>query len=49
MKKTYLIPELTVTMLGTEDIMNLSKNVISVNATGDGDFDYLDFSALMNQ
>lgn len=48
MKKAYINPELTMTMLGSEDIMTLSTYEISVNATGDGDIDYLDFSTLMN-
>ena len=49
MKKTYKNPEITLTMLGTEDIMSLSTYEISVKTAGDGDLDYLDFSALMNQ
>ena len=48
MKKTYINPELFVTAINSKDIITFSPNEVTKNTIGDGDQDYLDFSAYLN-
>lgn len=49
MKKDYLNPEIFITLFNTGDVITFSPAELSINALGDGNADYIDFSALMNQ
>ena len=47
MKKTYINPELFVTAINSKDVITFSPIEVTKNTIGDGDQDFIDFSAYL--